>query len=518
MNARSPLPLFRRPAGEVPRPRKANKKKLRAAYGTVSPYLGALGVIGLLAMLLGTIYFTWLEVSWVPFLAGILVAAMLALVSRASRAEWIVGRRTLQLLSLREKLTKELLLRSRAEEALASVKTSVHYLDQEMTAMLSYVNAEQCFQYHNRAFRTFRGIKKENIDGRQMREVLGAANFAEIEDHARQALSGSIARFEGTQRAIGNTVFQLSTQFLPHFGDGGKVLGFFAVQTDITASKHLVAPQSSLAASRHGHNASNNVNPAETPDWNDPAARLRAALDNDEFFLYCQSIVATAPANKTLPFYEVLLRLKEEEQNLILPGSFLPFAEEHGMLPDLDRWVVRHLLKWANGTPGLHKAIYSVNISAGTITDLAFPGFVREQLRSHPLHGNHLCLEFSEADALAREPAVAKLIAELKPLGCLFAMSGIGPRLVPADLSARMPVDYLKISGDLVLNILREPVDLAKVTAINRAAHHMGIGTIAEYVENEPTLARLRELEVDLAQGFGISRPRPLYDLAQSAH
>ena len=520
MNMPSDLHLFRKAGKQVPRPRKRRHKKLRGAYGTVSPYVGALGVLVLLAMLLGTIYFTWLEVGWVPFLSGILVAATLALVSRASRAEWIIGRRTAQLTSLREKLAKELLLRSRAEERFASVKTSVHYLDQEMPAMLAYVNAEQCLQYHNRAFRTFRGLRKENIDGRQLREVLGAANHAEIEDNAKQALSGSMVLFEGTQRAMGNTVFRLSTQFLPHFGDGGKVLGYFSVETDITAAKDLVAPKSALTVQHEQGGAQKtniNAKTEELLDWSDPAARLRAALDNDEFTLYCQTIVPTALTSKALPFYELLIRLKEEEQNLILPGSFLPLAEEHGMLPDMDRWVVRFLLKWAGHTAGLPKAIYSVNIFAETISDPDFPGFVRGQIRSNPLQGNHLCFEFSEAHALANEQATANLIGELKPIGCLFAMSGIGPHPIAPDLSVRMPVDYLKISGDLVLNILRDPVDLAKVTAINHAAHSMGIATIAEFVENEQTLSKLRDLEVDLAQGFGISRPRPLSDLVQPA-
>jgi PAS domain S-box-containing protein len=516
MSAPSPFPFFKDARKQVPRPQKGNKMRFRSAYASVSPYLGVLGVVVLLAMLLGTIYYTWLELQWVTFLSGILSAAILAMVSRASRAEWTIRRRTAQNFSLREKLSKELILRARAEEALASVKSSVHYLDQQMPAMLAYVNAEQCFQYHNRAFRTFMGISGNKIDGRHLREVLGAANYAAIEDNAKQALSGAVVRFEGTQLARGNTVFRLSTQFLPHFGDGGKVLGFFSVQTDITASKDLAASPSLKPVhgeKNHAQKASVNAIADETADWNDPAGRIRAALDNDEFCLYCQSIVPTALDSKALPFYEVLIRLKEEEQNLILPGSFLPFAEEHGMVPALDRWVVRHLLKWAGNTPARQKAIYSVNISGLTIGDPDFPGYVREQLRAHPLRGNHLCFEFSETDALAHQSEAANLIGQLKPLGCLFAMSGIGPNPLSLDLLQRVRVDYLKISGDIILNILRNPVDLAKVTAINRAAHGKGIGTIAEFVESAQTLAKLRELEVDLAQGFGISRPRPLEEL-----
>lgn len=496
--------------------------KFRSAFMTVSPYLGAIGVIVLLAMLLGTIYFTWLELRWVPFLSGILVASILALVSRASRAEWTIRRRTAQLASTREKLAKEIILRARAEEALALVKTNVHYLDQEMPAMLAYVDAEQRYRYHNRAFRAFIGVRSQNIDGHHLREVLGAATYAEIEDSAKQALSGSTVRFERTQRAAGNTVFRLSTQFLPHFGDGGKVLGFFMVQTDITASKDLLVaiPPSTRGEAEESRAQKVHVNAIaeELTDWDDPPGRIRAALDNDEFCLYCQSIVPTASDSAQVPFYEVLIRLKEEEQNLILPGSFLPFAEEHGMLPALDRWVVRHLLNWVSNTPDRQETIYSINISGATISDPDFPEFVREQLRSHSLHGSRICFELAEIDALARQAEVANLIGQLKPDGCLFALSGIGSNPLSVDLLKRMRVDYLKISGDIILNILRDPVDLAKVTAINRVAHTMGIGTIAEFVESEQTLAKLRELQVDLAQGFGISRPRPLDDLTRTGH
>src|SRR5258708_24628940 len=393
---------------------------------TVSSYLMAIGVVVLLVMLLGTMYFTWLDLHWFPFLAGVLAASILALVSRASRAEWTILRRTAQLSLARDKLGKEAVLRARAEEALGLVKTNVHYLDQEMPAMLAYVDAEQCYRYHNRAFRAFVGVRSEKIDGRHLREVVGAATFAEIEESARQALSGSTVRFERTQRAAGNRVFRLATQFLPHFGDRGQVLGFFAVQTDVTASQDLVAEPSSTHAGPD-ESRMNMVGARATAeqsgDWGDPAGRIRAALDNDEFCLYCQSIVPTAAQSAALPFHEVLIRLKEEEQNLILPGSFLPFAEEHNMLSALDRWVVRHLLNWVSSHPDHQKAVYSINLSGATLADPEFPGYVREHLRSHPAPGTHLCFEITEIAALTRPDQVASLSRHTNPDRLHFPLS-----------------------------------------------------------------------------------------------
>ena len=488
---------------------------LRSVFKILSPYVAALGTVFLLAMLLGTIFLTAGDLGWITFLSGVLAASILALASRASRAEWIVKRRTVQLFSSREKLAKESVLRARADEALSLVKSSVHYLDQEMPAMLAYVNADLCFRYHNRAFRTFKGVRSDKIDGRHLREVMGTSAYADIEDSAKQALSGNTVRFEGTQKAAGNTIFRLSTQFLPHFGEGGKVLGFFSLQTDVTASKDLLPVPLS-----HGKDKAHAAQPVavteELADWDDPAARIREALENDEFCLYCQSIVPTALGSSALPFYEVLIRLKEEEQNMILPGSFLPFAEEHGMLPSLDRWVVRHLLGWAGTRPHRKKAIFSINTSAATIADAEFPAFVRELLKLHPPNGILICFELTMIDAMTHQMEVVNFIHQLKQDGCLFALIGIGPSLVTPDFLQRVPVDYLKISGDLVLNILRDPLNLEKVVEINRTAHTMGIGTIAEFVENEQTLGKLRELKVDLAQGFGISRPRPLADLTQT--
>ena len=486
---------------------------LRSTLRVVGPFLGAAGVILLLATLLSAIYFTALDPKWITCLSGIVFASVLALVSRSSRAEWIIKRRTAQLASFRERLAKETVLRTRAQELLALMKTSVHYLDQEMPAMLAYINADLSFRYHNRAFRTFRGLSGENIDGHHLREVVGVSAYADIEENAKQALLGNTVRFEGTQKTLGNTIFRLSTQFLPHFGEGGKVLGFFVVQTDITASRDLLPIARSHDKSR-AQTVHAGAGPEDRADWGDPAARIHAALENDEFSLYCQSIVPIAHVSTALPFHEVLIRMKEEEKNLILPGSFLPFAEEHGMLPSLDRWVITHLLKWASTTPDRQEAIFSINISRATIGDPDFPGFVRKQLELYPRHGIHLCLELTMVDTATLQAAVANLIHQLKPAGCLFALSGIGPDPVATEFLERMKVDYLKISGDIILNILRNPQDLAKLVEINRVAHTLKMGTIAEFVESEQTLLKLRELKVDLAQGFGISRPRPLDDLA----
>jgi EAL domain-containing protein (putative c-di-GMP-specific phosphodiesterase class I) len=141
------------------------------------------------------------------------------------------------------------------------------------------------------------------------------------------------------------------------------------------------------------------------------------------------------------------------------------------------------LLNWAS-TADRQKSIFSLNTSAATISDPDFPPFVREQIALHPLNSIRICFELTMIDALTHQMDVVNFIHQLKADGCLFALSGIGPTPVTADFLKRVPVDYLKISGDLVLNILRDPLDLERVVKINRMAHTIGMGTIAEFVED----------------------------------
>ena len=124
--------------------------------------------------------------------------------------------------------------------------------------------------------------------------------------------------------------------------------------------------------------------------------------------------------------------------------------------------------------------------------------------------GALLCFEIPNSELVQKQVRVAEFAQRVRQCGSLVAISGFGHDRISFDLIRGFRVEFLKIDGNIIFNILRDPVELAKITAINRVAKLIGVKTIAELVENEETIAKLREVGVDFAQGFGISRPRPL--------
>jgi PAS domain S-box-containing protein len=482
-----------------------------AAFRKVNPYLGALAVLLLLAALLGAIYFTWFDLQWTAFLAGVLFASVLAMVASASRAEWRIARRNLQLAALREKLAQENMLRLRAEKELSAASEAARYLDEEMPAMIAYIDAERHVLYHNRSFRKWIDKPANRINQKHLRDVEGRGYFADIETHVSEALSGRMVRFERTRRMSDGSLCKLAAHYVPQYGEDGKVPGFFAVLFDIT-SRLDIAPTVTVVEDPQ---KPEQVAYAESlahqlTDWENTAARLQSAFENDEFRLYCQPIVPLVTQGTAIPMYEILVRLQEEEESLLPPGAFLPIVEEHGLLTDLDRLVVRHLFEWVSRDQIRQGSIYSVNISGDTLSDPDFPGFVVEALRERHLPAKVLCVEFTESEAIARDTGAHNLVRRMRQAGCYSALSQFGRSEVSFALLKSLNVDYVKIDGNIVLNILRNRVALAKLSAITQVTRTMGIVTIAELVENQETLTKLREIGVNYAQGFGISSPVPL--------
>jgi EAL domain-containing protein (putative c-di-GMP-specific phosphodiesterase class I) len=208
------------------------------------------------------------------------------------------------------------------------------------------------------------------------------------------------------------------------------------------------------------------------------------------------------------------VRLIEEEEGMMPPGAFFPLAEKHGLMPHLDRWVVQHVTVWAanqNAQDEKRKnSLFFINVSGATIGDPGFPEFLQLTLMEYGVPGAALCFEISNSELNLRPTVVAEFAQKIRQCGCLVAISGFGHDRISFDLIRGFRVEFLKIDGSIIFNILRDPVELAKITAVNRVAKSIGVKTIAELVENEETISKLREVGIDFAQGFGISRPRPL--------
>jgi EAL domain-containing protein (putative c-di-GMP-specific phosphodiesterase class I) len=250
--------------------------------------------------------------------------------------------------------------------------------------------------------------------------------------------------------------------------------------------------------------------------WDDPRAMLKRALKEDTFMLLCQKILSLKSGVRDAQCYEVLLRLKQEEDNLLPPGSFLDVAESLGMMAEIDYWVVRTLLAWGaekmRANPAAQLPMMCVNVSAAVLVDDRFVKVVRRELQKTAYPPRALCFEISEHDVIEYHDNAQKFISALKP-GCRITLDAFGSVKVSFSHLTGLAIDFLKIDGAIIQNIARDPAALAKARAITHASQRTGLRTIAECVEDKETLEKLREIGVDYAQGFGTARPEPLSKL-----
>lgn len=244
--------------------------------------------------------------------------------------------------------------------------------------------------------------------------------------------------------------------------------------------------------------------------------RIHRALEENRFLLYAQPIVPLR-SGEDGGHVEILLRLQDEAGELIAPGTFIPAAERYGLMPQIDRWVVQHTLQALAHfhaehphAPALHCAI---NLSGASIGDRDFLAFIREQLASQSMVPQAICFEITETAAIANLVDATHFINELKALGCRFSLDDFCAGMSSFMYLKHLPVDYLKIDGSFVRDLLDDPIDRAMVEMINQIGHVMGKRTIAEFVETAEVLEALRELGVDFAQGYHLGKPQPFASL-----
>jgi EAL domain-containing protein (putative c-di-GMP-specific phosphodiesterase class I) len=246
-------------------------------------------------------------------------------------------------------------------------------------------------------------------------------------------------------------------------------------------------------------------------------SRLTQALEEDRFALYYQPITPLAPQAHERPHYEILLRLVDEDGQLVEPGAFIPAAERYNLMPAIDRWVLRHALAdfaaRYRQTPEHELPIYAINLSGVSLNDIGLVDFIRQLLQDHQVPGNVLCVEISETAVIANLAQATHFIHALKELGCLFSLDNFGSGMHSFVHLKMLPVDFLKIDGNFVRSIVQDRVGRAMAEAINQVAHVMAIQTVAECAENDKILGMLRDMGVDHAQGYAIMRPRLLAEL-----
>ncbi|MGE5105048.1 MAG: EAL domain-containing protein [Betaproteobacteria bacterium] len=237
--------------------------------------------------------------------------------------------------------------------------------------------------------------------------------------------------------------------------------------------------------------------------------RLHRALAEDRLCLFAQPMRAMHAPRTELEHAELLVRLIDEQDELILPIAFIPAAERYHLMPSIDRWVIRtafHVLaeRRANGDAG---GTYAINISGASIGDDQFLDYVRENFARFRIPHASICFEITETTAVTSLSKAAEFIGALREPGCRFALDDFGVGVSSFTYLKQLPVDYLKIDGSFVKNMLHDPVDAAMVEAIHRIGRVMGKQTIAESVETAATLDALRSVGVDYAQGNAIAPP-----------
>ena len=239
------------------------------------------------------------------------------------------------------------------------------------------------------------------------------------------------------------------------------------------------------------------------------AARINNALEENRFELFRQTIMPLQTEEEGA-HYEILLRMRDENGGIISPGLFIGAAERYNLTPAIDRWVIRQAFRWLVSEADERERLMlcSINLSGQSLGDEKFLPFVIDQFQMSGLDATKICFEITEHAAVASYSQAVRFINALKELGCKFALDDFGEGMSSFGYLKHLPVDYLKIEGGFVKEMLHDPIDREMVRSINEIGHLTGKQTIAEFAENEEIIAMLRGIGVDYAQGYGVSEPK----------
>jgi EAL domain-containing protein (putative c-di-GMP-specific phosphodiesterase class I) len=245
---------------------------------------------------------------------------------------------------------------------------------------------------------------------------------------------------------------------------------------------------------------------------------LRQALEQNSFELYAQPIVPLSVPGAG-PQYEILLRLADAQGQLLSPAVFIPLAEQAGLMGQIDRWVIRQVLAQLAGHPQYVKALdkVAINLSGASLSDPELLNYIRQQLKMYAVPAAKLCFEITETAAITNLAAARQLIAQLRAIGCRFALDDFGAGMSSFAYLRELKVDFLKIDGSFVKQMTQQATDAVMVRAMAEIARSLQMETIAEFVPDEATCVLLRSIGVQYGQGYALGKPAPwqlFFDLA----
>jgi EAL domain-containing protein (putative c-di-GMP-specific phosphodiesterase class I) len=248
-------------------------------------------------------------------------------------------------------------------------------------------------------------------------------------------------------------------------------------------------------------------------------SQINEACEEDHFALYFQEIRSLDETTNEGLHIEILLRMHDGKDGWVAPGFFLPAAERYNIAPKIDRWVIKKVLAWFSENKDHLDAIEmcSINLSGLSLCDDNFIKYIEDQLAASSVPPHKLCFEITETAAISNLSQASLFVSEIRKHGCQFALDDFGSGMSSYAYLKRLTVDYLKVDGLFVRDVLHDPIDRAMVKSINEIGHVFGLKTIAEYVENDEILDEMRKIGLDFVQGYAIGKPAPLEELIVTA-
>jgi len=364
--------------------------------------------------------------------------------------------------------------------------------------------------------RQIAGVLSQHVRKRDTLARLGGDEFGVLMEHCdphegervansmRDAVADYRFLWEGKAYTVGVSIGVVS--IIDGDGDITDVLkaadaACYAAKESGRNRIHVYNEHDTALVSRHGE-----------MQW---VARINRALEEDRLHLTLQPIVPVHGVESGNISYEALLRMQDDDGNIILPTDFLGAAERYNLSIKLDRWVISRIFRWyANNSNKLeHVSLLNINLSGQSLADEDFLSFAIAEFKKHRVPPEKICFEITETAAITNLASANRFMHALKQLGCVFALDDFGTGLSSFGYLKTLPVEYLKISGIFVKDIVDNPIDLAMVKSINEIAQVMGKKTIAEFVESEEILVKLSELGINYAQDYLTGKPVRLDDV-----
>ncbi|MEK6748108.1 MAG: EAL domain-containing protein [Pseudomonadota bacterium] len=323
-----------------------------------------------------------------------------------------------------------------------------------------------------------------------------------IANEIRERIRGLRFRWQGVSYDISASIGV--TRFAPDIGDLSMLLSIADSACYIAKSKGKNYVHIDNPADKDSDNFSN----GQQIMW---PKRIKDALTNNKFVLYNQEIRSIDKNDNEPKKYELLVRMIDDNGALIPPMSFIPAAERYDLMYDIDKWVISNafgmIAKNCREKNAHRHAIYSINLSGATLCKGDFYDFVADQFKTNDIPPQYICFEITETAAVTNLTVAQQLIKKLKALGCLFSLDDFGSGMSSFSYLKHLDVDYIKIDGQFVKDMINDPISCKMVDVIAQMGRTMGLKTVAEFVENDEIFVKLKELGVDFAQGYGVSMP-----------